>query len=75
MTDLALRFHGAATVDAAERPVRNLPTLRQLASRFIDAVSNAKRRQDEAAVAHLIIQNGGVFSDELERRISRHLGA
>ncbi|MGE0701773.1 MAG: hypothetical protein AB7O57_21930 [Hyphomicrobiaceae bacterium] len=43
--------------------------------RLSDAAYDAARRRAERDAARMVAENGGMITDELERRISRHLGA
>ncbi len=71
MTDLTLRYTAA---EAIHRPTSAPTTVLTYAAMIVDAVRSAYRFQTDREIARLIQQNGGVISDEVERRINRHLG-
>ncbi len=72
MTELTLRYAAAADTD---RPARPSTSILGLVAMVLTAVGNAQRCRSDQEIARLIQQNGGVITDEVERRINRHLGA
>ena len=72
MTEMTLRY--PAATDAA-RPAAQPSSILSIVGIVVAAVGNAYRCQTDREIARLIQQNGGVITDEVERRISRHLGA
>lgn len=74
MTNLALHFPESGT--AAPRFARlGLPTFANGFRFVMGAIGDARRCRADRDIERLIQQNGGVLSDEVERRISRLLGA
>ena len=43
--------------------------------RLSDSMYASERRRRESEVAQMVAENGGVINDELERQISRRMGA
>lgn len=72
MTNLTLHYPAA---EANDRPARAPTSVLAYAAMIVEAIGIAYRCQTDREIARLIQQNGGVISDEVERRINRHLGA
>jgi hypothetical protein len=51
-----------------------LPSLRNLWKHVAARFQAAERRREEAEIADFIERNGGMITDEIERRIGRHYG-
>jgi hypothetical protein len=51
-----------------------LPSLRLLWKQIAARFQAAQRRREEADIARFIERNGGVITDDIERRIGRHFG-
>ncbi len=72
MTDIAIRMP-AAVGTSSNKPAA-IGSLGALLARLGEAFMAAQRRRVEREVALYIANNGGVLSDEMERRIARQFG-
>ena len=78
MSNLNLSLVAGYDVSA---PVLSKPTkqpafsLSAFLERLSDAMYASEQRRREGEVAELVAENGGMITDELERQISRRMGA
>lgn len=70
MTTLALRYEASSHAPDTARAAKP-DTSRGLFQRFEAMLFAAQARRADRAIARLIAQNGGLLTDDLERRISR----
>lgn len=77
MSNLNLSLVAGYDVDspALRKPVSlPRPSLGGLIERLSARLLAAERRRTDAQIARMIAENGGVITDDLERRIGRQLG-
>jgi hypothetical protein len=79
MSTLTHRSHSATTPGLSDFAGRAVETASRshasLMSRIKDFFVERRRRRTDSVVAQLVQSHGGVMSDDLEREISRRLGA
>lgn len=76
MSNLNVSAVDAYNVEAPTEHKRTAPkfSVSALLERISDRMYTAERKEREGQVARFIRENGGVLTDDLERRISRDFG-